>query len=78
MTFNEAVGQNVLDYVKDKGVKMCAIAQYLNKTCPVRFDSAKISITLHGKREMTLREYKNICDFLRVDYNTFLSNIEEE
>lgn len=77
MTFNEAIGQEILDYVDRQGVKKCAIAKYLDEHGTVRYDSAKISITLHGKREMTLREYKNICDFLRVDYSKFLSRIAE-
>ena len=77
MTFNEAVGENILNYIQKKGVKKCAIANYLNEKCDVRFDSAKISITLHGKRVMTLEEYRNICDFLGVNYDTFLKNIKE-
>ena len=77
MTFNETVGQNILNYLERKGIKKCAVADYLNEKCNVRFDSAKISITLHGRRVLNLDEYKYICDFLGVDYNTFLKNIKE-
>lgn len=77
MTFSEAVGKVILAYIGKKGIKSCAIAQYLNEREDVRFDSAKISLTLHGKREMSLSEYKHICDFLGVKYDKFLSQIKE-
>lgn len=77
MTFNKAVGESILIYIRKKGIKKCAIAEYLNACEDVRFDSAKISLTLHGKRTMSLSEYKHICDFLGVKYDKFLSQIKE-
>lgn len=78
MTFNEAIGQEILDYAQKRGIKKVAIADYLERHGKVKMDSSKISLTLHGKRELTLLEYKNICDFLQVDYNKFLSRVTEE
>jgi len=75
MDFNWEVGKRILFYCKVNGIKLTAMSDYLDYRCGVRMDSAKMSITLHGKRKLTLIEYALICDFLRVDYGYFLSGI---
>lgn len=77
MDFNEAIGAVILDYIKAKGIKSSAIARYLNDNGVVKCDSAKLSITLHGKRTLTLLEYKLICDFVGVPYDKFLGSVKE-
>lgn len=70
---NGTIGQRIMFCMAKRGIKKSAMAEYLKENCETKFDLSKLSLTLHNKRTMSITEYKHICDFLEVDYDTFLT-----
>lgn len=56
----------ISEYLTDKGIKQSHIAELIGMSEPT------LSMTLKGKRKMTLEEYSLICGVLGVNTDCFL------
>ena len=57
----------ILEYIKRKGIKQRALAECIGVS------PHTISEILAGRRRLTAEEYADICRFLEVPYDRFMS-----
>ena len=62
------VAQTIAEYVYEKGIKQKAIA------LAIGISPQAMSETLAGKRMLSADEYRDICRFLEVPYERFMSD----
>ncbi len=65
------LGEVIKLYLIENGIKQTFLADKLNKPDPV------ISEMLAGKRAINAIDYYKICNALKVDYDYFMSKLEE-
>lgn len=61
------VANNIAEYIREKGIKQSAIAEYLG------IKQQTMSDIINGNRNLKADEYIDICDFLEVPYDKFVS-----
>ena len=61
------IAENIADYISEKGIKQSAIANDLG------IKQQTMSDIINGNRNLKADEYIDICDFLEVPYDKFVT-----
>ena len=63
--------QRIKKYLKERGVTQASVARRIGMS------ESKLSLSLSGKRGLTLNEFEKICRVLEVSPNTFVAAKED-